>query len=216
MSEPVRVIREVDLIESDPTSGMLRKKAFELPILWAGRVETAPGAVSGWHHHDRNETSLYVVSGVLRLEFDGGEGYLDAEAGDFIHVPRLHHPPRVQPHRRALGRHHRPGRRRHPDRQRRRLPQVTRVVSVAPERLDRWLTGFGERHGETSYDVRPDVGDGSVGEDGSIAEIAVPFGPLGEADAVKGWSRMCSPTTGSDCCWYGGVATARASLSAAS
>jgi uncharacterized RmlC-like cupin family protein len=87
MSEPVRVIREVDLVESDPTSGMLRKKAFELPILWAGRVETAPGAISGWHHHDRNETSLYVVSGILRLEFDGSDGYLDAEAGDFIHVP---------------------------------------------------------------------------------------------------------------------------------
>jgi uncharacterized RmlC-like cupin family protein len=81
------VIREVELVATDPTSGMLRKKAFELPILWAGRVETAPGAVSGWHHHDRNETSLYVVSGILRLEFDGGEGYLDAEAGDFIYVP---------------------------------------------------------------------------------------------------------------------------------
>jgi uncharacterized RmlC-like cupin family protein len=87
MSEPVRVIREVELIASDPTSGMLRKKAFELPILWAGRVETLPGAISGWHHHDRNETSLYVVSGILRLEFDGGDGYLDAVAGDFIHVP---------------------------------------------------------------------------------------------------------------------------------
>jgi uncharacterized RmlC-like cupin family protein len=87
MTEPVGVIREVDLVESDPTSGMLRKKAFELPILWAGRVETAPGAISGWHHHDRNETSLYVVSGILRLEFDGSDSYLDAEAGDFIHVP---------------------------------------------------------------------------------------------------------------------------------
>lgn len=81
------MIREVELVASDPTSGMLRKKAFELPILWAGKVETQPGAISGWHHHDRNETSLYVVSGILRLEFDGGDGYLDAVAGDFIHVP---------------------------------------------------------------------------------------------------------------------------------
>ena len=32
------------------------------------QVETAPGAVSGWHHHDRNESSLYVVRGVLRLK----------------------------------------------------------------------------------------------------------------------------------------------------
>ena len=87
MSEPIRVFRPDDLVAADPTSGMLRSRAFELPILWAGRVETAPGAISGWHHHDLNESSLYVVSGVLRLEFEGGDGYLDAVAGDFVHVP---------------------------------------------------------------------------------------------------------------------------------
>lgn len=87
MSEPVRVVSAAELIAADPTTGMLRKRAFELPTLWAGQVETAPGAISGWHHHDRNETSLYVVSGVLRLEFEGYEGHLDAQAGDFIHVP---------------------------------------------------------------------------------------------------------------------------------
>ena len=87
MSEPIRVFRPRDLVAADPTSGMLRSRAFELPILWAGRVETAPGAISGWHHHDLNESSLYVVSGVLRLEFEGGDDYLDAIAGDFVHVP---------------------------------------------------------------------------------------------------------------------------------
>ncbi|MGZ4443953.1 MAG: cupin domain-containing protein [Nocardioidaceae bacterium] len=87
MSEPVRVIRSDELVAADPTPGMLRHRAFELPILWAGQVETAPGAISGWHHHDRNETSLYVVSGILRLEFEGFEGYVDAAAGDFVHVP---------------------------------------------------------------------------------------------------------------------------------
>ena len=81
------MFRKGDLVAADPTPGMFRERAFELPILWAGRVVTAPGAVSGWHHHDRNESSLYVVSGVLRLEFEGGEGYLDAVAGDFVHVP---------------------------------------------------------------------------------------------------------------------------------
>jgi hypothetical protein len=30
--------------------------------------------VSGWHHHERNETSLDIVRGVLRLEFEGHEG----------------------------------------------------------------------------------------------------------------------------------------------
>jgi uncharacterized RmlC-like cupin family protein len=87
MSDPVRVVRSGELAESDPTPGMRRRRAFEASGLWAGLVETAPGAVSGWHHHDRNDTSLYVVAGVLRLEFEGGEGPLDAAAGDFVHVP---------------------------------------------------------------------------------------------------------------------------------
>ena len=90
MSEPVpvRIIRAADLVAADPTPGMERERAFEVPgKVWAGRVTTAPGAVSGWHHHDSNESSLYVVSGVLRFEFDGYDEHLDAEAGDFIHVP---------------------------------------------------------------------------------------------------------------------------------
>ena len=90
MSEPVpvRIIRAAELVAADPTPGMHRERALEVPgTLWAGRVTTAPGAVSGWHHHDSNESSLYVVSGVLRFEFDGYDDHLDAEAGDFIHVP---------------------------------------------------------------------------------------------------------------------------------
>ena len=66
---------------------MLREVAFEVPQLWAGQVTTEPGAVTGWHHHDRNQTSLYVVSGILRLEFEGRAKPLDALPGDFVHVP---------------------------------------------------------------------------------------------------------------------------------
>jgi uncharacterized RmlC-like cupin family protein len=87
MSVPVRVVRARDLEPADPTPGMRRARAFEVPSLWAGRVETEPGSVSGWHHHDVNETSLYVVAGVLRLEFEGHDGHLDAGPGDFVHVP---------------------------------------------------------------------------------------------------------------------------------
>jgi uncharacterized RmlC-like cupin family protein len=87
MTQPVRIIRAADLTAADPTPGMMRSRAFEVDTLWAGQVETEPGAVSGWHHHDVNETSLYVISGVLRFEFDGYDGHLDAEAGDFVHVP---------------------------------------------------------------------------------------------------------------------------------
>ena len=85
--EPVRVIRDEELLEADPTSGMLRRRAFEVPGLWSGQVVTDPGAVSGWHHHDSNISSLYVVRGVLRLECEGVEGYVDAVAGSYVHVP---------------------------------------------------------------------------------------------------------------------------------
>lgn len=87
MRKPVTVIKAADLEAADPTPGMVRSRAFEAESLWAGQVVTQPGAVSGWHHHDLNETSIYVVSGVMRLEFEGHDGHLDAAAGDFVHVP---------------------------------------------------------------------------------------------------------------------------------
>ena len=87
MTEPLRVVHADQLQPADPTPGMQRSLAFQAPGLWAGRLETDPGTTSGWHHHDVNESSLYVVSGVLRLEFEGREGYLEAHPGDFVHVP---------------------------------------------------------------------------------------------------------------------------------
>ena len=42
---PLRVFHAHELVAADPTAGMLRELAFELPMLWAGRVTTAPGAV---------------------------------------------------------------------------------------------------------------------------------------------------------------------------
>lgn len=87
MSHPVRLIRAEELAEADPTPGMRRRLAFQAPGLWAGQVITQPGAISGWHHHDSNVTSLYVVRGVLRLECEGVEGFLDAHEGDYLEVP---------------------------------------------------------------------------------------------------------------------------------
>ena len=87
MTQPVRLIRAEELAEADPTPGMRRRLAFQAPGLWAGQVITQPGAVSGWHHHDSNVTSLYVVRGVLRLECEGVEGFLDAQEGDYLEVP---------------------------------------------------------------------------------------------------------------------------------
>lgn len=51
-----------------------------------------------------------------------------------------------------------------------------RLIEVAPERLERWASGFGERHGE----VVVTAGDSVVltAADGSVADFEVPFGPL--------------------------------------
>ncbi|WP_432893128.1 acVLRF1 family peptidyl-tRNA hydrolase [Kribbella sp. CA-245084] len=54
---------------------------------------------------------------------------------------------------------------------------MTRIVSVAPSRLDRWLDGFGERHGTVRYDVTPTSVTLSA-DDGSTAVVTVPFEPL--------------------------------------
>ena len=51
---------------------------------------------------------------------------------------------------------------------------MSRIVTVAPERLARWLAGFGDRHGEVSYDVTPTSVTVSA-DDGSLAVVTVPF-----------------------------------------
>jgi hypothetical protein len=56
-----------------------------------------------------------------------------------------------------------------------------RWVEVGPERLDRWLAGFAERHGRGPFEV----GGGQVvvtGADGARAEVEVPFPPLAGDD----------------------------------
>jgi hypothetical protein len=52
-----------------------------------------------------------------------------------------------------------------------------RDVTVGPERLERWLAGFAERHGGVETTVRPDAVE-LVGTDGDRAWVEVPFPPL--------------------------------------
>jgi hypothetical protein len=54
---------------------------------------------------------------------------------------------------------------------------VSRQISVEPVRLDRWLTGFHDRHGPTRFVVGPDTVVLSAA-DGAEARIRVPFPPL--------------------------------------
>ena len=88
MGEPIRVVRPDGLQPADPTPGMLRRRAFDAPGLWAGLVDTEPGAASGWHHHGEHESGLYVLAGALRLDFGpAGRSTVEAHEGDFVHVP---------------------------------------------------------------------------------------------------------------------------------
>ncbi len=58
-----------------------------------------------------------------------------------------------------------------------------RWVSVPPERLARWLTGFTDRHGATASSYAGAMVR-LVGADGAVAECEVPFGPLVGDDLV--------------------------------
>lgn len=78
-----------DRVETDPTAGIVREQAIAVDGLWAGLARTEAGMTSGWHHHGDYETSIYVVSGRLRMESGhGGEHVIEAITGDFVHVPR--------------------------------------------------------------------------------------------------------------------------------
>jgi uncharacterized RmlC-like cupin family protein len=83
----VRRIAPADRTDGASTPGMLRRQAVGTPGLWAGIVLTDPGKVSGWHHHGDYETSIYVMSGTMRLEFGPGGGEMvDGRPGDFLYI----------------------------------------------------------------------------------------------------------------------------------
>jgi peptide subunit release factor 1 (eRF1) len=57
-----------------------------------------------------------------------------------------------------------------------------RLVTVPGDRLERWLDGFTERHGEPEVSATADTVT-LTGTDGSKAWVAVPFAPLPPVDA---------------------------------
>ena len=87
MSGGVRVIRAAERTEGTATPGMVREQAISTDGMWAGYVRTAAGMTSGWHHHGGFETSIYVLTGGLRMEFGpAGVEMLEAGPGDFLYV----------------------------------------------------------------------------------------------------------------------------------
>ena len=88
-SDPVSLIRPEDRVEGDPTPGMIREQAVAFEGMWAGLVTTEPHMISGWHHHGEYETTIYVISGALRMESGPeGESVVEAHPGAFLYVPK--------------------------------------------------------------------------------------------------------------------------------
>lgn len=87
MHGSVRRITAEERTEGPPTPGMVREEAVATERTWAGLATTKAGMVSGWHHHGDYESTIYVLSGSLRMEFGpGGADVLDAGPGDFVYV----------------------------------------------------------------------------------------------------------------------------------
>lgn len=86
MSTIYRVTPE-ERVEGEPTPGIVREQAVQTDGMWSGLALTEPGMVSGWHHHGDHESTIYVLTGALRMEFgSGGEENFDAGPGDFVFV----------------------------------------------------------------------------------------------------------------------------------
>lgn len=87
-AQPCSRVGADELTDADPTPGMSRQVAMHRDGMWTGTVDTEPHATSGWHHHGEYETTLYVVSGRMRMESGpGGTDVVEAGPGDFLRVP---------------------------------------------------------------------------------------------------------------------------------
>lgn len=68
---------------------MVREQAIAVDGMWSGLVRTEAHKTSGWHHHGDYGTSIFVVTGALRMECGpGGAVVVEAAPGDFVHVPK--------------------------------------------------------------------------------------------------------------------------------
>ena len=88
VGEPIRRVGASERVEGHHTPGMVREEAIATEGMWAGLVRTDAGMTSGWHHHGDYETTIFVVSGELKMESGpGGTAVVTAGSGDFVYVP---------------------------------------------------------------------------------------------------------------------------------
>jgi uncharacterized RmlC-like cupin family protein len=90
----VRVIKPLQFEDHTPqTAGMRRLAAISRDLagsenIWAGVMLAEPGTVSAVHHHDAQETVVYVLSGVSKVRWGNQlEHEAELEAGDFLFIP---------------------------------------------------------------------------------------------------------------------------------
>ncbi len=67
-AQPCAHVPGDELRPADPTPGMTRHVALQTEVMWSGAVDTEAGAVTGWHHHGDHDTTLYIVSGRMRIQ----------------------------------------------------------------------------------------------------------------------------------------------------
>jgi uncharacterized RmlC-like cupin family protein len=92
--QSIRVIRPDQFnSETAQTSGSLRRAAVYVESgidspMWAGLFLVEPGARTGIHHHGKQHTIVYVLSGSSYVRWgDHGEFDVTLRAGDFAFVP---------------------------------------------------------------------------------------------------------------------------------
>jgi uncharacterized RmlC-like cupin family protein len=86
MGDAVRLISPKERTLA-PAVGMVREEAISTGRMWSGFVRAEPGMNSAWHHHGDYDTSIFVISGGISLEFGpGGVESVDAGPGDFLYV----------------------------------------------------------------------------------------------------------------------------------
>jgi uncharacterized RmlC-like cupin family protein len=84
-----RLVKAADrTVAANQTPGMVREEAVQTGDMWAGVARTAPGMISGWHHHGAWKSVIYVLEGAIRIDFGaGGHSSLLGEAGDYLFIP---------------------------------------------------------------------------------------------------------------------------------
>jgi len=83
----IEVTRGTTLTKGAYTQGIARNVAFEAEGVLIGRSRIKGGIKSGWHHHGTRDLYGFIISGTLRIEYNGGKNWVEVRAGDFFHIP---------------------------------------------------------------------------------------------------------------------------------